>query len=475
MSMIRLPSTKWSASFLIIGLVLPSILAARPTGEQMHDAICDRNLALVQRYVAQGWNINAPLDADSGNTALTLASYCYGGAPAIASWLLSRGADVNAHGREDYSNLMWALRSTDEPGDAMHKVVLDMVRRGANVNWQDPTTGRTALMGAASLGDLDLVKELLRRGADRNKKTKGDWCISEKYDVQCTAMDYARLDGYVEIALHLEGKDISSYTRTLHYAARQGDANKVRSLIQSGANVNEAEPMSGLTPLHYAVRSGNEESVKLLLQAGAEPSPVDYAGLSPLREAIVSYNRNIARILVEAGARGDSEQLQGCAAGISEFGWAVNRGLFDIARLIIEKDAMDLDGGWLIFRELDGRSKETVELAEMVLKKGATPPDDYISLLQKWHSEYNFEFAPSIVELVKKYEDKPIIPMPSILIPDNPDFGNHIPPSPEALKNLQIRSRSMTPDPELEESIRRSQKFYDKKGRLSPDADLPGR
>ncbi|MCB1140373.1 MAG: ankyrin repeat domain-containing protein [Leptospiraceae bacterium] len=461
---------------LFVGLLaLPSILAARPTGDQVDEAICDRNLVLVQTYVAQGWNINAPLSPDSGNTALTLASYCYGGAVDIASWLISRGADVNAHDREDYSNLMWALRSTDEIGDSMHKVVWQMVRKGANVNWQDPTTGRTALMGAASLGDLDLVKELIRRGADRNKKTKGDWCISSKYDVQCTAMDYARLDGHVEVALYLEGKETSSYKQTLHYAARQADNNQVRRLIQSGADINEAEPRSGLTPLHYAVRARNAETVQLLLQAGAQPSPTDYAGLSPLREAIINYDRNIATLLIEAGARGDSKQLQGCATGMSEFGWAVSRGMFDIARLIIEKDAMDMDGGWLIFRQLDGRSEETVGLAEMVLKKGATPPEDYISLLQKWHSEYDFAFAPQIIALVKKYEEKPIIPMPSVLIPDNPDFGSDIPPRPEALKNLQIRSRSMNPDPELQKTIRKSQKFYDQKGRLSPDANIPAR
>ena len=246
--------------FGLVFLFVGSQLEAKPSKQEMHDAICGFNLSIVQVYINRGWGINDSIDEKDPNfPALTLASYCYGGAPEIAAWLLSRGADVNKHPKNGYSNLMWAIRSVDDIGDAMHKVVWTMIRKGADVNWQDPTTGRTALMGAASHGDMEMVKELLKRGADRNKKTKSDWCISDKYDVQCTAADYARLDGFVEVALYLEGKDDSEYKQSIHYAARTGNLARVRTLIASRTDVNKAEEMSGLTPLHYAVRSKNKE------------------------------------------------------------------------------------------------------------------------------------------------------------------------------------------------------------------------
>ncbi|MBU42032.1 MAG: hypothetical protein CMN76_02340 [Spirochaetaceae bacterium] len=453
----------------LVGLLCAGPLLAKPTGDQVNEAICDGDLNAVQRYVAQGWGINDPLDAEGENTALTLASYCYGGQPEIAAWLLQRGADVNKHARDHYSNLMWALRSVDAEGDAMHKVAWDMIRKGANVDYHDSTHGRTALMLASSNGDLKIVQELIRRGADRNRKTKSDWCVSGNYDLQCTAMDYARLDGNVEIALFLEGKNPATYKQSLHYAARQGDLARVQALIQSGADVNAAEDMSQLTPLHYAVRGNHLAVVKALLAAGAKPSPQDYVGITPLRDAIVKYRKEMAMALINAGATGSSEQLQGCGGGLTEFGWALSYGLFDVAKLLIEKNAVDLQGGWGVFREIDGANEETVRIAEMVLIRGAKPPEDYISLLEKWHTEYNYEYAPQIIALVKKHEQKPVIPIPSILIPDNPDFDPSAPPEPRALESLKIRTRSLKPDPELQEKIERSKQFYDKKERLSPD------
>ena len=192
------------ACLLILGALLfvsPS-LQAKPSGSQMQEAICNGDLNQVKSLIAKGFGVSDPLDPDQGANSiypLTLASYCYGGKPEIAAYLISRGADVNKHSRNSYSNLMWALRSVRKEDDAMHKVAWDMIRKGANANWIDSTTGRTPLMGAAGNGDLKMVQELIRRGASKTPRTKGDWCISDS-DVKCNAADHARMGGHVEVA-----------------------------------------------------------------------------------------------------------------------------------------------------------------------------------------------------------------------------------------------------------------------------------
>lgn len=460
-------------------IFIPPAIHAKPTTEQMHDALCSFDLEKVKSYVRQGFGVNEKLNPEDGAKSiypLTLASYCYGGKPETAKWLIENGANVNLHGKGEYSNLMWALRSVDEIGDSMHEVVWMMIRKGANVNVVDDTTGRTALMMAASNGDLKLVQELIRRGASKRPKTKGDWCISDNYSVRCDAADYARLGGHVEVAYYLEGKNPATYHNTLHYAVKSGNLSLVKKLIRNGADVNEKEKLSELTPLHYAIKADNEDILEALLEAGAKPNTQDYAGVTPLRDAIVYYKADLARILIDAGARGDSEQKQGCGGGMTEFGWAVSYRVFDIAKYLIEKNQIDLQGGWKVFREIDGRNEETVEIAEILLERGAVPPSDYTQFLDKWYKEYDFEYAPEIAKLVQEYRDKPVT------VTDNTGDGDNevVPPMPaldldsivlnqsQARSVMQAKSRSMKERKQQKKAVEKGRVYFDKNNKLSP-------
>jgi ankyrin repeat protein len=127
---------------------------------------------------------------------------------------------------------------------------------------------------------------LIMRGADKTIKANPGWDDG-------TPADYARQGGHVELALELEGKNVLAYRDTLHYAAKNGDLAKTRSLISRGANLDEQEPVSFYTPLHYAAMHDQPEVAKALLDAGANPNLMSYAGTSPLREAVVKYHREV--------------------------------------------------------------------------------------------------------------------------------------------------------------------------------------
>lgn len=98
------------------------------------------------------------------------------------------------------------------------------------------------------------------------------------------------------IALLDAGADIHATDKNgvtaLHHAVRFRSPSAVRTLIEHGANVNQACRKSGSTPLHRAVTTtgapgtagkGQEalEIIRLLIGAGADPSITNKSGRKP--------------------------------------------------------------------------------------------------------------------------------------------------------------------------------------------------
>src|SRR6185295_8527877 len=98
------------------------------------------------------------------------------------------------------------------------------------------------------------------------------------------------------VALLKAGADIHATDKNgvtaLHHAVRFRSAAAVKTLIEHGANVNQACSRSGSTPLHRAVtqtgapgtagrREQAVEIVRLLLEAGADPSIANKSGRKP--------------------------------------------------------------------------------------------------------------------------------------------------------------------------------------------------
>lgn len=78
---------------------------------------------------------------------------------------------------------------------------------------------------------------------------------------------------------------INEYNETLlHEAARSGDIETAKFLIEKGANVNAID-VDGGTPLHYAACNAHLETVKLLIDNGADINAQDFDKKSPLQFA----------------------------------------------------------------------------------------------------------------------------------------------------------------------------------------------
>ena len=117
-------------------------------------------------------------------------------------------------------------------------------------------------------------------------------------------------------------------------AARSGDTETLRALLQKKAEVNATEG-DGATALHWASYRDNVESAKLLLGAGAKVNSANDLGATPLWAACQNGSEAMVRLLLDAGANPNTALL----LGETPLMVAARAGKPAVAELLIAKDA----------------------------------------------------------------------------------------------------------------------------------------
>lgn len=199
-----------------------------------------------------------------------LAEACTSGDIAMVEKLLKAGADANATQMEGETVLMTAAR-TGNPD-----VVKLLIDRGAEVNTAEPWRGQTALMWAAAEHHPAVVKLLLERGADPDGRSK--------------AVDFTKLkpkSGSIGMNFPRGG-----FTPLL-FAARQGDLESARILVEAGAGVNIGDP-DNTTPLVVAIINLHYDLAAYLIEKGADLNAADVRGRTPLYAAVDMHNMDIS-------------------------------------------------------------------------------------------------------------------------------------------------------------------------------------
>eukprot|EP00026_Physarum_polycephalum_P002866 Phypoly_transcript_02875.p1 GENE.Phypoly_transcript_02875~~Phypoly_transcript_02875.p1 ORF type:complete len:834 (-),score=168.92 Phypoly_transcript_02875:78-2579(-) len=138
---------------------------------------------------------------------------------------------------------------------------------------------RTALHVAASEGHIDVVRILIREGADLN--------FADRYNA--TPLDDAIHHGHQDVAKLLVESGAkhgvgSNFGLDLVHAAGHGDLKNVIKLVENGIPINSCD-YDLRTPLHLAIAGRHEQVVKYLLEHGADITAEDRYGGTPLEEA----------------------------------------------------------------------------------------------------------------------------------------------------------------------------------------------
>jgi ankyrin repeat protein len=324
----------------------------------LHWAVYRDNLELLDLLIGAG--ANPRVTNRAGVSPLSLAAR-YGNAPVIDR-LLEAGADANERGPSGETPLMLAARNGNP--DAIKL----LAAAGADVDATENLRGTTALMWAAEQKQAAAVKTLLELGADHSAQS-GPAGLPRNYMAPKVNTDAVQANRERRRRAEEAGR---TYEEQLAFEQASGELRSGGGFGGGGnaaARARQAQQQEqqdqdviiaglvgggsgGLTPLVFAAREGDLESAKLLVDAGADVNQVTEYGWSALLTATNNRNYRVGAFLLERGADPNIA---------NKGGWTP---------LYLATDNRNIEGGDYPVPESD---MDELEYIELLLDHGADP------------------------------------------------------------------------------------------------------
>jgi ankyrin repeat protein len=305
----------------VAAAVLTAVLTLSAAGDSpLVSAIRKKDVRAVQTLLKQGANPNTPqgdgstplfwaaqvnevpiaelliragaradVANDTGFTAVHVA--CINQSAAMVQRLLAAGANPNAASLNGETVLMTCARTGN--ADAVKALLV----RGARVNDKEKAHDQTALMWAAAQGHSAVVKLLTETGADVQARSRSYSQTVVNEDTQRTGREELNYDV------------MKGGSTALLLAARNGDAESARALLDAGANANDAMP-DGMSALVLAAFSGSSAVGQLLLDRGADANAFG-TGYTALHAAILKSDVALVKALLAHGANPNVKMTKG--------------------------------------------------------------------------------------------------------------------------------------------------------------------
>ena len=267
----------------------------------MHWAVYRDDLESANLLVSAGARVGVA--NREGMTPVVMASI-YGSLPMV-ELLLKAGADAHERGPNGETLLMFAART------GRVDLIKRLVAAGVDVNARESLRNTTALMWAAEQRHPDAVKALLAAGADP-AAASGPAGLPQNYMAPRTnvkAVEESRQRRERAVAAGRTYEEQLAFERA--QAPKREAAQPAQSffagqpppedndLIQAGLVGSGG---GGLTALIFAAREGDIESAKALLDAGAAINQTTEYRWTPLLTAINNRNYALAAMLLDRGA-----------------------------------------------------------------------------------------------------------------------------------------------------------------------------
>ena len=228
----------------------------------------------IKPLLEKGAKVNAVLD--DGSNALF--------------WAMIGDKDFNALGGleslkyQTRRRLKWKDQNTDF-NDRRSETVRLLIMGGIDVNAKLKTDGSTALAWAAYLGDVDLVRLVLDKGANVDARLTDGGTALMCAITSCLGGEIPK-----------KSRNGSKPAPEVSLASRRIEVAKL--LLDRKADVN-AKRADGTTALMWAMILGQTDMVKLLLGEGANPKAALADGSTPAQWVALRRPSDVGKLLTE--------------------------------------------------------------------------------------------------------------------------------------------------------------------------------
>lgn len=284
---------------------------------------CD--LRIIEALLKEGADVN--IRSASGMTPLMYALDRTGGDLQIVQLLINHGVDIHAKDNSGRNAFLYAVKTGNLT------IIRRLIHIGARVNTVDnqgqnaliiavnqrvspevmdfllscditldhqDQEGWSALMYAAKLKSRDIIKLLLKAGADVDRQNgAGETALIIAVMNRGNAELIDLFVSYDADVNHID----KNGGFPLHYSLRNRDLTSAGLLVKAGAAV-EMHNHKGMTPLLLEVASNPAyEVVEFLIQAGADVNTFDKNGMTPLMYAVqTTEDVRTLNLIIRSGA-----------------------------------------------------------------------------------------------------------------------------------------------------------------------------
>lgn len=252
----------------------------------LHWAAHWNDIETMERLLAAGAHVNA----ENALRATPLWAACAGRNTAAVQRLLTAGADAGRALRSGETLLMRCAYTGDPAA------VRALLAHGADVDAREPSRGQTALMWAAASRQPAVTRVLIEQGAAIDARTR---TVRRLHGTGLRSTTSPAGAAYFEAG---------GFTALL-FAARHGDVDSAKLLLDAGADVNQSAA-DGNSPLVVAAMSGHGRLAEFLLARGADPDAAG-AGYGALHAAVLRADPALAQTLLARGADPNARLTRG--------------------------------------------------------------------------------------------------------------------------------------------------------------------